>query len=110
MELYWGSGVHWWAWCLWIVLVGVFWALVIWAIVALVRWAHGGHRGPGGRGGPGGPGTPPAPWPPDDPRQSASPEENLARHYATGQIDAGEYHRRLESLRSRSFASSGSRS
>jgi uncharacterized membrane protein len=105
MELYWGSGVHWWAWCLWLVLMAVFWALVIWAIVALVRWANGGHRGPGGRGGPGGPGTPPGPWPPEDPRQSASSEETPARRYATGPIDADEYHRQA-----RSFAGSGSRS
>jgi putative membrane protein len=104
MGLYWGSGVHWWAWCLWIVLMVVFWALVIWAIVALVRWAHGGHHGPGGRGGPGGPGKPPGPWPPEDPRQSAS-EGTPARRYASGPIDADEHHQQLRSL-----AGSGSRS
>jgi hypothetical protein len=105
MELYWGSGVHWWAWCLWLGLMLVFWALVIWAIVALVRWAHGGHRGPGGRGGPGGPGTPPGPWPPQGPHQSASPGEPSARRYGAGPVEGGQYHQRP-----RSFAGRGSRS
>ena len=110
MRWYWGSGVHWWAWGLGIVLMIVFWALVIWAIVALVSWAHRGHSGPGGRGGPGGPGSQPGPWPPGDPRQAVSPEETLARQYAAGEIGAEEHRRRLELLRPGSFVGCGSRS
>ena len=101
MGFYWGSGVHWWAWGLGILLMVVFWALVIWAIVALVKWAHSGRRGPGG---------PPGPWPPEDPRRAESAEETLARRYATGELSADEYHRRLGLVRSRSLAGSGSRS
>jgi putative membrane protein len=109
MEFYWGAGVHWWTWCLGIALMLVFWALVIWAIVALVKWAHGGQRGPGGPGGPGGPEGPPGPWPPEGPHQAASPEETLARRYATGQIGADEYHQGRQRLQSGTFAGSGSR-
>ena len=101
MGFYWGSGVHWWAWGLGILLMAVFWALVIWAIVALVKWAHGGRRGPGG---------PPGPWPPEDPRRAESAEETLGRRYTTGELSADEYHRRLGLARSRSLAGSGSRS
>jgi putative membrane protein len=106
---YLGSGSSWWAWGLGIALI-IFWALVVWAVVALVRWAHGGHGGAGGPGGPGGPDKPPGPGRPDEPHSRADPAEDLARQYATGQINVGEYHRRLDSFRSRAYASSGSRS
>jgi putative membrane protein len=68
----------------------VFWALVIWAIVALVSWARD-SRPPG----PAGPERGDAPAPGED------AEQILARRFAAGEIDAAEYHRRLDVLRGR---------
>jgi uncharacterized membrane protein len=109
MGSYLGSGSHWWSWGLGVALI-IFWALVIWAVVALVSWAHRGRSGPGGPRGPGGPGTPPGPAGPEDPHRRATPEEDPARQYATGEIDADEYHRRRNTVRSQCFAGTGSRS
>lgn len=110
MGSYFGSGIHWWVWGLGIALAIIFWALVIWAIVALVSWAHHGRSGPGRPDGPGGPGGPPGPWTPDDPHRSAGAGESPARRYTAGEIDAEEYHRRLDAVRSRTFAGTGIRS
>jgi putative membrane protein len=87
----WGTGFHWWAWLLGIGTTAVFWALVIWAIVALVRWARHDGNGPANPGRPGAPGeTRDAGDRGDD-----APGRTLARRYAAGEIDAGEYSRRV---------------
>jgi uncharacterized membrane protein len=110
MGSYFGSGIHWWAWGLGVALAIIFWALVIWAIVALIGWAHHGRSGPGGPGGPGGRGPSPGPWAPDDPHRTADPVAGLDRQYPAGEIDAEEYRRWLDTVRSRTFAGSGIRS
>jgi putative membrane protein len=91
MTWYWGTGVQWWAWGLGILTTFVFWALVVWAIVALVSWARSSR-----------PEDPDLPGPE---RGDAAPgpgdgaEQILARRFAAGEIDAEEYHRRLDVLR-----------
>jgi putative membrane protein len=90
MTWYWGAGVHWWAWGLGILTTFVFWALVVWAIVALVSWARNSR--------PAGP-DPAGPGRGDAPRPGEEAELILARRFAAGEIDAEEYHRRLEVLR-----------
>lgn len=76
---YWGSGVHWWGWLFGAFGMVVFWALVIWAIMTLA----GRTRRAG----------PPSAQHDDD------PEQILARRFAAGDIDAEEYHQRLDTLR-----------
>lgn len=93
MTWYWGTGVQWWAWGLGILTTFVFWALVIWAIVALVSWARNS-----------GPGQPGPVEPGDAPRRADEAELILARRFAAGEIDAGEYHRCLEVLRGQHYA------
>jgi putative membrane protein len=61
-----------------VMMVG-FWALVVWAVVALVGYFRQGE-----------------PRPPRD----LGPEQILGNRFARGEIDAEEYHRRLETLRS----------
>jgi putative membrane protein len=95
MTWYWGTGLHWWAWALGILTTFVFWGLVVWAIVALVSWARGsGPEGP----------DPAEPGRGDAPRPGEEAEQILARRFAAGEIDAGEYHRRLEVLRTGHYA------
>lgn len=67
-----------WGWGAWLLMtVGMvtFWALVIWAVVIVTRHA----------------GAAPAPW-------ERAPEQILARRLAAGEIDEGEYRRRLAAL------------
>jgi putative membrane protein len=93
MTWYWGGGVHWWAWGLGVLTTFVFWGLVIWAIVALVSWARDSRPESLDAAGPPGPGLG------DDSRPGEEAELILARRFAAGEIDAEEYHRRLEVLR-----------
>jgi putative membrane protein len=95
MTWYWGTGVQWWAWGLGILTTFVFWALVIWAIVALVGWARDGRPEDQDLAGP---------ERGDAPGPGDGAEEILARRFAAGEIDAGEYHRRLEVLRAQDCA------
>jgi putative membrane protein len=87
----WGIGIHggygftWWP----MLLVGLFWivvvALLVYAAIRIFR--------PGTPHQPAAPPAPPAP-------SGDSAEEILARRFATGEIDADEYSKRLELLRS----------
>lgn len=77
-----------WGWGGWLVMtLGglVFWGLVVWGLVAVVRGGSE-RRAPESR-----------------------PEEILARRFAAGEIDQGEYRTRLETVRSedRSWAAGG---
>lgn len=83
MMWYSGGGVHWWGWVLGTVAMAVFWGLLIWAALAIV----GAVRSAG--------------HPEDRPRGDLGedPERILRRRFAAGEIDAEEYHRRLEVLR-----------
>jgi putative membrane protein len=75
---------HDWSWGLWLIMpftMVVFWALVIWAVVALIQPSDRGSAS----GAPG-------------------PERILAERFARGEIDAGEYERRLSTLRNRTAA------
>jgi uncharacterized membrane protein len=76
----------------------VFWALVIWAIVALVSWARNSRPDEPG---------PAGPEPGDTPRPGDDAELILARRFAAGEIDAEEYHRRLDVLRGQHYAGGG---
>lgn len=74
---WWNDGWSWWNWALMTTAMLAFWAFVAWAVVMLVRSpdrAFGDAR--------------------------RSPEQILAERFAAGEIDAEEYHRRLEALRS----------
>jgi putative membrane protein len=73
----------------------VFWALVVWAIVALVSWARNSRPQGPDLADPAGPGRG------DASRPGEEAELILARRFAAGEIDAEEYHRRLEVLRVR---------
>ncbi len=81
MMWYWGSGMHWWGWLLGTAGMVVFWGLVLGGIVALVARVRGA-------------GSTPA-------RAAEDPERILARRFASGEIDAEEYRRRLDTLRGR---------
>ena len=78
------------AWALMSVATVAFWALIVWLVVALVR-----DNGPDEAGNELEPPT-------------ASAERILAERYAHGDIDADDYHHRLEDLRRAHL--SGSRS
>jgi uncharacterized membrane protein len=93
MMWYWGTGVHWWAWGLGVFTTIVFWGLVIWAIAALVGWARSSRRE-----------TPEPPGPAGDgPRTDDNAAQTLSQRFAAGEIDAEEYRRRLEVLRSQRY-------
>jgi putative membrane protein len=99
MMWYWGSGAHWWAWGLGIFTMIIFWGLVSWLTVTLVSGLRRGFPGQGDAG----------PWRGEGPRHADDPEQILGRRFATGEIDADEYHRRLDVLRSRRYAADGER-
>jgi len=80
--------VHWWGWLSGAAMV-VFWGLVIWAIAALVGWSRGSG--------------------PTAARRGEDPEQILARRFTAGEIDAQEYHRRLDTLRGAGLASHAGR-
>lgn len=67
------NGMGWGSWLLMTLAMVAFWTLVVFVVVALFR------SGPPGAVRP-------------------SPEEILAERFARGEIDAGEYHARLEAL------------
>ena len=90
----WGTGFHWWAWTLGIATTAVFWILVIWAIVALVRWARHDGNGPANPDGPRGPGG----IRDTDDRGDDASGRTLVRRYTAGEVDVGEYHRRVGTL------------
>jgi len=82
MMWYWSSGgVHWWGWFLGFVVTVAFWALLIALFVTIFRSSSPKDH------------THPAPGQED-------PERVLARRFANGEIDAEEFHSRLEILRS----------
>jgi putative membrane protein len=85
MAMMWGHdwGWGWGAWLAMSVLMVVFWGLIIAGIVALVRYLSGDRQG--GRLDVGG--------------RRPSAEELLAERFARGEIDADEYTRRRELLR-----------
>jgi putative membrane protein len=72
------GGGSWWGWTLMSVMMVGFWALVIWAVVAFVGSLRRGESRPTG---------------------DLDPQQILANRFARGEIDAEEYHRRLETLR-----------
>jgi putative membrane protein len=72
------GGWSWWGWLLMSVMMVAFWAFIVWAAVTVVRSL-----------------TDRQPRAPSD----LDPEEILANRFARGEIDAEEYHRRLETLR-----------
>lgn len=74
----WDGGMSWWGWTIMSVFMVGFWALVIWAVVAFVGYFRRGEARP-----------------PSD----LDPEQILANRFARGEIDAQEYHRRLDTLR-----------
>jgi putative membrane protein len=88
MMWYWGTGVQWWWWLLGAIAMVVFWGLVIWTIVTFLRWAR--DAGPTAR-------------------REEDPERILARRLAAGEIDAEEYHRRLDTLHGRDLTPSRDR-
>ncbi len=77
--MWWNGDWSWWGW-LWMVLI---WGLVIWGIVFLVRRL-----------------SPPSTPESDGRAHRATPEEILAERFARGEIDAEEFTRRSEVLRS----------
>jgi putative membrane protein len=77
---WWGWG--WGGWVLMCVVMVLFWVAVITAIVLAVRYLVGSGGASGG---------PPRPEPP-------RPEDVLAGRYARGEIDDGEYRRRITLL------------
>jgi putative membrane protein len=74
----WGYTNSWWGWLLMVVGMVGFWGLLIAVVVVLLRR-------PGQSGG-------------SDPGRP-DPEEVLAERFARGEIDADEYHQRLQVLR-----------
>jgi len=86
---YWsGGGVHWWGWMIGFVVMVAFWALIVFAIFAFVRSVSSRDHFH----------APPA---------HEEPERALARRFANGEIDEGEFHRRLDVLRSKGLAGKG---
>jgi putative membrane protein len=77
----WGYTNSWWGWLLMVVGMVGFWGLLIAVVVVLLR-------GPGQSRG-------------SDPGRRPDPEEVLAERFARGEIDADEYHQRLQVLRGR---------
>lgn len=75
----WGHGWGWAGWVLFVVLTVVFWAAVITAIVLAIRYAGGSRHSVSG-------------LPPYGPTR---PEDVLAERFARGEIDEGEYRRRV---------------
>lgn len=89
MMWWWNGDWNWAAWLTMTVSMLVFWGLVIWGVVVFVR---------GGRA---------------DSGPVADPERILAERFARGEIDAEEYHQRVETLHlvgSRANTQSGGRS
>jgi putative membrane protein len=78
-----GNGIGGWGYALAAIGMILFWGAVIYGIMALVR--HTRRDDPQGRE----PAAPPVP----------EPERLLAERFARGEIDEGEYHQRLTSLR-----------
>jgi putative membrane protein len=77
-----GSG-GWVGWLVMVLVMIAFWALLIAALVALVRYLLSSSRGTDVTTSPG----------------PGSAEDVLAERYARGEIDDGEYHRRLALIR-----------
>ncbi len=77
MHWNWNDSWSGWNWALMMVAMAAFWGLVVWAIVSLARSPQRSQR-----------------------VASNSAEEILARRLAAGEIDADEYHHRLDVLRS----------
>ena len=82
-----GDHVSGWGYALGITGMILFWGLLAVAIAAAARYLGRNHRG-GGAAAP--PMSPPAP---------PTPEQALADRFARGEIDADEYHQRLDTLR-----------
>ncbi|WP_327701018.1 hypothetical protein OG530_03210 [Streptomyces decoyicus] len=86
----WGWGWGWGGWFVMAVMMVLVWALIIAGIVALVRYVTGSHRShPSG----------PSPSSADPGWGSRRAEDLLAERFARGEIDEGEYKRRLTLLR-----------
>ena len=85
---YWGAnGVQWWGWFIGFVITVAFWGLFIYFIASLMRsFASRDHIH-------------------HHPVQD-DPERMLARRFANGEIDEEEFHRRLDTLRSRDLGRS----
>ena len=78
MMWYWGSGVHWWMWLLGFVGIVAFWGLIVWAIWSVVT---GGNA-----------------QPEQDQRRGAA-ERILDERFARREIDADEYRRLRDVIR-----------
>lgn len=83
MMWYGGGGPGWGGWLVMSLSMLVFWGLLIWAIVAFVRWAGSSSSG-AARG-----------------SQPETPEQILARRFASGEIDRDEYRAALDELHAR---------
>lgn len=73
--MWWSGNWSWWGWIVMTISMVAFWGLVIWGIVAVIRST--GETRPARR----------------------DPEQILAERFASGEIDADEYHARLDTLR-----------
>ena len=83
----WGDGSGGWGWVLMAVMMVVFWGGLAWIIVSVVR--HGGvNRGAVQSGS-------------SVSTNAAVPEDILHERFARGELDAEEYHHRLDVLRSK---------
>jgi putative membrane protein len=85
--MYWSGDWSWWAWLAMTLMMLSFWTIVGVSIWALVR-----HVGP----------TSAAP----SGRTTTTAEEVLRQRYAAGELDDGEFQRRLEMLRENNVAKS----
>src|SRR5436305_5795611 len=82
-----GDHVSGWGYALGITGMILFWGLLAVAIAAAARYLGRDHRGRG------------AAAPPMPPPAPPAPEQALADRFARGEIDTGEYHQRLDTLR-----------
>ena len=79
--MWWSDHWSWWGWLVMTVSMVIFWGLVIWAIVTVIR----SNTETRDRAAP----------------RSLTPEDILRDRFARGEIDAEEYHARLDTLRGR---------
>jgi putative membrane protein len=79
----WDGGWSWWGWLVMGVVMVGFWAAIAWVVVTLIRSSDRRDVSDGPAG-----------------ASMSSAERILAERYARGEIDSGEYHQRLDDVRS----------
>jgi putative membrane protein len=80
--MWWDGGWSWWGWTLMTLVILASWGALAWVVVGVIR----DNRTKDARHG-------------EDGSPTASAEQILAERYARGEIDAAEYHQRLDRLR-----------